>query len=115
MHRDLQPAASSPLPLPHLLTQSCPGSSITLPLLSIKQSLQSKHVLVCHQLGVSLRRLAAFLGAEELEKQNAISRPEKIQVLDTLRVDTFLVCSLLLQNDSSMITRHANKELMSHQ
>ena len=87
----------------------------TLSLLSIKQSLQSKHVLVCHQLGVSLRRLAAFLGAEELEKQNAISRPEKIQVLDTLRVDTFLVCSLLLQNDSSMITRHANKELMSHQ
>ena len=59
----------------------------TLSLLSIKQSLQSKHVLVCHQLGVSLRRLAAFLGAEELEEQNAIScGPEKIEVLDSLTV-----------------------------
>ena len=87
VHRHLQPAAPSPLPLPHLLTQSCPGSSITLPLLSIKQSLQSKHVLVCNQLGVSLRRLAAFLGAEELEEQNAIScGPEKIEVLDSLTV-----------------------------
>ena len=28
VHRHLQPAAPSPLPLPHLLTQSCPGSSI---------------------------------------------------------------------------------------
>ena len=65
---------------------------------------------------MSLRRLAAFLGAEELEEQNTIScGPEKIEVLDSLTVDTFLVCSLLLQNDSSMITRHANKELMSHQ
>ena len=65
---------------------------------------------------MSLRRLAAFLGAEELEEQNAIScGPEKIEVLDTLTVDTFLVCSLLLLNDSSMITRRANKELMSHQ
>ena len=42
----------------------------------------------CNQLGVSLRRLAAFLGAEELEEQRAISDgPEKIQVLDSLTVD----------------------------
>ena len=58
----------------------------TLSLLSIKQSLQSKHVLVCHQLGVSLRRLAAFLGAEELEEENAISEQEKIEVFDSLTV-----------------------------
>ena len=87
----------------------------TLPLLSIKQSLQSKHVFVFNQLGVSLRRLAAFLGAEELEEENAISEQEKIEVFDSLTVDTFLVCSLLLENDSSIITRHANKKLMSHQ
>ena len=46
---------------------------------------------------MSLRRLAAFLGAEELEEQNAISSgPEKIEVLDSLTVDTFLEYSPLL-------------------
>ena len=86
VHRDLQPAAPSPLPLPHLLTQSCPGSSVTLPLLS-NRCKANMFLYTCNQLGVSLRRLAAFLGAEELEEQNAISGGlEKIEVLDSLTV-----------------------------